>query len=356
MNELSRLIADIKAGKCALILGPEIFYAEDQPLHAFIKNRLLEKYPDQIAAYYERDGFFLLRNPDDKPEMQDEVQYLYRTIQPDRHLLIKLIEIPFSLILSVNPDTWLRDLSFEYGLPNRFAWFNARKQEEFLMPDVGDANSAALRERIPQYYNLCGCIDDPATLVLDYDDLFRLLEGMLGAPKLPEKMLARLKDTTSYLFLGFQFDRWHTQLLLRLLDVKNAARRFALQSPVPADEGTEAFLLNQFRIKFLGNEEKLIDKIHETFEIEGFLRPLAKLINPRRLTITDNLQKGNLAEAISRLLEVSRGTAAENHALLLSARYNNWQSEKNKGTHDSRDLFLQYNQITDGVLNLVNEL
>ena len=67
------------------------------------------------------------------------------------------------------------------------------------MPDGSEAEGQALRKRIPMYYNLCGCVEKPSTLVLDYDDLFRPLEGMLGALKLPEKLLARLKDTTSYL-------------------------------------------------------------------------------------------------------------------------------------------------------------
>lgn len=93
------------------------------------------------------------------------------------------------------------------------------------MPDGSEAEGQALRERIPMYYNLCGCVEKPSTLVLDYDDLFRLLEGMLGAPKLPEKLLARLKDTTSYLFLGFPFDRWHTQLMLRLCSGRDYAQR-----------------------------------------------------------------------------------------------------------------------------------
>lgn len=30
--DLSRLVADIKVGKCALVLGPEIFSVQDEPL------------------------------------------------------------------------------------------------------------------------------------------------------------------------------------------------------------------------------------------------------------------------------------------------------------------------------------
>ena len=255
--DLPRLVSDIKAGKCALILGPEIFHVEGSPLHTYIRNKVLESFPDQIAAYYERDGFFLLRNADDKPEIQDEITHLYQQVDTDEALLRKIIEIPFSVVLSVNPDTFLRDLSFRYGLPHRFAWFDANKESDVDLPE---ADPDLLKQRVPLYYNLVGCIEKQSTLILDYDDLFRLFQGLIAAPKLPGRLMVRLAETTSYLFLGFQFDRWHTQLLLRLLDVKRAARRFALQSSAPKEEETEAFLINQFRIKFLGAEMHLLDQ------------------------------------------------------------------------------------------------
>ena len=271
-TEFERLADAIQSGKCALVLGPEIFQSGGLPIQHHIREHLQGIFCDQITAY-ERDGFFLLQNPDDKPEMKDEVLQLYKKLAPPRELLQRIVEIPFSVVLSVNPDTCLRDLSYASGLPCRFAWFDAAKHTELEMPDGAEASGNALRERIPLYYNLCGSVEKPSTLVLDYDDLFRLLTGMLGAPKLPEKLLDRLKDTSYYLFLGFQFDRWHTQLLLRLLDVKNAARRFAVQSPLPREKDTEAFVLNQFRIRFLGDEGDLLAQIHRHFEAAGLLRP-----------------------------------------------------------------------------------
>lgn len=353
-NDLSRLVADIKSGNCALVLGPDIFRIGGLPLQTHVKTELLNRFGDQIAAFYERDGFFLLKDSGDKPEMQDEVKFIYQAIQPDRELLLRIIQIPFSLVLSGNPDTWLRDLSFESGLPNRFNWFGNR--EDFVMPDAGEADPTALRERIPLYYNLNGCIDRPSTLVLDYDDLFRLLEGMLGAPKLPEKLLARLKNTTSYLFLGFSFDRWHTQLLLRLLDVKNAARRFAIQSPLPAEKDTEAFLLNHFRIKFLGDETRLLELVFEAFEAENLLRPISKSGGDGAKSVIQFLQNGRLDKAIERLLTVAADGPFFSQAVLLSARFQNWKLEKEKGTADSRDLAVQFNQISDSVLAITNQL
>ncbi|HLP96240.1 MAG TPA: SIR2 family protein [Saprospiraceae bacterium] len=354
-TEFERLAEAIQSGNCALVLGPEIFQSEGLPLHHHIREHLKGIFGDQVTAY-ERDGFFLLQNPDDKPEMKDEVLQLYKNLSPPRELLQRIVEIPFTVVLSVNPDTHLRDLSYASGLPCRFAWFDAAKHMELEMPDGSEATGSALRERIPLYYNLCGSVEKPSTLVLDYDDLFRLLTGMLGAPKLPEKLLDRLKDTTYYLFLGFQFDRWHTQLLLRLLEVKNAARRFAVQSPLPKEKDTEAFVLNQFRIRFLGNEADLIAQIHQHFKASGELRPTRNLQTPAAQDITVFLQKGNLEKALARLSDAASNTELANKAVLLSAQYHQWLNEKNKGTLDSRDVTLQFNQLTDRVLQAAQEL
>jgi hypothetical protein len=355
-SELQRLVSDIKAGRCALILGPEVFTLDGLGIQAYIRSQLSERFGDQIAAYYERDGFLLLKNPEDKPEIQDEVQHLYKSIHPAEALLRRIIEVPFSLVLSVNPDTWLRDLSFRYGLPNRYAWFDPRKQEDLDMPDGSEADGQALRDRIPLYYNLCGSVDRLSTLMLDYDDLYRLLEGMLGAPKLPEKLLARLKETSSYLFLGFQFDRWHTQLLLRLLDVKNAPRRFALQSPLPKEKDTEAFIISQFRIKFLGDEADVLNRIHDSFAESGLLRPVQEGDVPASNEIISYLQKGKLEKAVARLLDASKNTALADEAILFSSQYQHWLAEKTKGTLDSRDIALQFNQLNDRVLQAAKQL
>ncbi|MEQ1744144.1 MAG: SIR2 family protein [Saprospiraceae bacterium] len=351
--DLPRIVSDIKAGKCALILGPEIFQVEGIPLSVFVRNRVLEHFPDQIAAYYERDGFFLLRNPDDKPEIQDEVTYLFQEIDPDETILRKIIEIPFSVVLSVNPDTFLRDMSFRYGLPHRFAWFDASKESDVDLPE---ADPDLLKQRVPLYYNLLGCVEKQSTLILDYDDLFRLFQGLIAAPKLPGRLMVRLAETTSYLFLGFQFDRWHTQLLLRLLDVKRAARRFALHSVEPKEEETEAFLVNQFRIKFLGDDTHLLDQIHREFEKEDNLRQTTPADTPAKEAIVRFLQKGKTENAIAKLIEAAKGTPVEQASVGLSARFFNWQTEKNGGRMDSRDVFREMNLINDAILSFAKEL
>lgn len=353
--DLQRLMADIKSGKCALVLGPEIFQVEGQSIQSFMREYLLHKYRKVITSFYERDGFFLIENPNDKPQIQDEVQHKYKELHPTETTLRQIVEIPFSLVLSTSPDTFLRDISIACGLPNRFAYFNAYKDEEFEIPDGYEADGSALRERIPMYYNLYGCVERPSTLVLDYDDLFRMLEGMLSAPKLPLSLLARLKETPSYLFLGFQFDHWHTQLLLKLLDVKNAARRFSFRSPLPKKD-TKAFLHSQYRIDFFGDDVDLINQLYETFEKEGLLRPVNSLDTPVGQEITAFLQKGNLEKAIACLIDGTKGNSLSDQAILISARYQLWKEQKSKGTSTMHDLNVTFNQVCDSVLQIAKQL
>lgn len=349
---IPRLIADIKLGRCALILGPEIFSANGEPLQIYLRNELTSKFEDQIAAYHERDGFFMLHSSEYKTEMQDELKYLYEQVKPDWEVLQKIAEIPFSLVLSVNADTWLRDKAFELGLSHRFAWFNPEHGQELDMPPLLFGRDEDLRERTPLYYNLCGCTEAPSSFILDYDDLFRLLEGMLGAPRLPEKLLSRLKDTTSYLFLGFQFDRWHTQMLLRLLDVKNAARRFAIQSHMPAENDNKAFIMKHFKIKFLGDDEELIQAIYDGFKLENLLRPtLSDGHFPNKQYLINYLQNGDLDSAIQLLRQESAGRDYENESIQISARY----ADLNRETDllPTFDYDIKRNRIVDSILQVL---
>jgi hypothetical protein len=231
--DISKIVADLKTGNAALILGPEIFDVDGMPVQRYVRQKIETEFQDDIASYYERDGFFIVRTEDAKPAIREAVADLYRNLHPNEATLQKIIEIPFPLVVSVNPDMFLSERAFRLGVAHRFSAFYPNAPEDIETPS----------RELPLFYNVAGCIAREPSLLIDYDDLLRLLEGMLSAPKLPERLRNTLGDTKSFLFLGFQFDRWHTQLLLRLLNMRQAVRRIA---PVTGqqDADTQAFLLN----------------------------------------------------------------------------------------------------------------
>ncbi len=341
--DISKIVTDLKAGKAALILGPEIFDVDGIPMQRHVRQKIEQRFEDQIAAYYERDGFFIIKNQDDKPEIAEAVAELYRDMRPDEAVFRKIIEIPFPLVVSVNPDTFLTDLAFRFGVPHRFSAFYPNNPEDIEPPT----------REVPLFYNTAGCVARESSLLLDYDDLLRLLEGMLSAPKLPERLRNTLGDTKSFLFIGFQFDRWHTQLLLRLLNMRQAVRRIPTRTRIP-DDDTQAFLLNQFKIKFLGTDRDLLDELHQACAAEGILRSVTPPGSGPRAEVVFYLQKGNVEKAAETLYSAAQNTPLADDATLILGQVNALMREK--PNLDSRDFLPRQNRLADAILQLAKQL
>lgn len=341
--EISKIVADLKTGHAALILGPEIFDVDGIAMQRYVRQKIEHQFEDQIAAYYERDGFFIIKNQDDKPEIAEAVADLYRDLRPNEAVFQKIIEIPFPLVVSVNPDTFLTDLAFRFGVAHRFSAFYPNNPEDIETPT----------REVPLFYNVAGCVARESSLLLDYDDLLRLLEGMLSAPKLPERLRNTLGDTKSFLFLGFQFDRWHTQLLLRLLNMRQAVRRIATRTHLP-DDDTQAFLLNQFKIKFLGADRDLLHELHQACAAEGILRTTTPPAGGRQGEVIFLLQKGHVEKAAENLLAAAQNTPLADDATLLLGQVNALIREK--PNLDTRDFFPRQNRLADAILQLAKQL
>jgi hypothetical protein len=341
--EISKIVADLKSGNAALILGPEIFDVDGIPVQRYVRQKIEEEFHEDIAAYYERDGFFIVRSEDAKPAIREAVADLYRNLKPGEATLQKIIEIPFPLVVSVNPDVFLSELAYRLGVAHRFSAFYPNAPEDIETPT----------RELPLFYNVAGCIAKEPSLLIDYDDLLRLLEGMLSAPKLPERLRNALGDTKSFLFLGFQFDRWHTQLLLRLLNMRQAVRRIA-PTTAGADDDTQAFLLNQFKIKFLGADRDLLAELHQACGSEGILRKTSLPGTADQGDIIGCLQKGNLENAADKLSAATKNTPLADQAILLSGQVRALMNEK--PMLDSRDFFPRQNKLADAILQLTKEL
>lgn len=345
MPDISKIVSDLKSDKAALVLGPEIFDVDGVPLQRYVRSNIEKNYSQQIASFYERDGLFIFKNQDDKPEIAEAVAELYRDLTPDEELFRKIIEIPFSIVLSVNPDTYLSDVAYRLGVPHRFSAFYPNLPEDIEPPT----------KELPLIYNVTGCINREASLILDYDDLLQLLEGMVSAPKLPERLRNALGDTKSFVFLGFQFDRWHTQLLLRLLNMRQAVRRIATPTSAKSpDNDTQAFLLNQFKIKFLGTGLSLLDKLHQACAAENMLRETSLPESAEQGDIIYFVSKGQLDTALEKLTIATKDTSLADNAALLSGQHKVLLQEK--PYLDSRDFFPRLNKIADSILNIAKQL
>lgn len=362
MFPFEKILDYIANEQCALVIGPEIMRFEDKPMNMYLRDRLYEQFKEEVAYYYQNDGLFLFPSGDEsvKSDLAQSLRkecYRLPGLETFQEGVLKTIaQLPFHLIISINPDTFLTDIFYKYGITHRFSHYRKgdRPSDEVAPPT---------REQ-PLIYNIAGSVLEDESLVLDYDDLFSLIGSSLGAAGLPPGLQTALGNIRTYIFIGFPFEKWHTQVMLRILCGKAAYRKYA--GPHQLQPDTQTFLANQFKIDFWKPEDgdfwEALTKAAAGYLYADpqkanvpFLRELLKdPLAPEEANIIRDLQNAQHAKAINSLLAFAKGTALEDAATQCSARYQT--ISQNQSKMDSRDFLIALNQITDAIIEFARQI
>ncbi|MBK7871947.1 MAG: SIR2 family protein [Saprospiraceae bacterium] len=265
---VENLAEDIREQKCVLLIGPEVVQIDNKSLIRHVHEALLENNTNDILYYYVQDSLFLFRDENAKLDAPRQIKKIYKNLEFTSDIYKKILEIPFHLIISLNPDTYLADAASgeQFGVNHNFRFFRFNGEASDEVPEA--------TKECPLIYNLCGCVNEDESLILDYEDLFQVLRIALGPDGLPNNLRKKLKEARSFLFLGFDFEKWYSQLLLQLLTGDRKGRpKFALNTSM-AESDAKNFLLHQFRVEFLGNDEIIFDPLYEFCKTENLLRHL----------------------------------------------------------------------------------
>lgn len=339
------IFADIRQNRCVVFIGPEIVRIEDRPLRDVLREQLLASNAEDIVHYYDLDGFYLFRDKTAKRDVQREVALFYKDHligqSVDEAILLQIARLRMPLILSINPDSFLSDVAYRYSIKHRFAYFQHGGTA------VQDVEIPTLE--MPLFYNLCGALERDESLVLDYDDLFRLLSSLLGSPGLPSNLALTLRNAKHFLFIGFDFGKWYSQLLLRLLSGEEAIRKFAI-NPSKKNDNTTIFLVKQFGIEFIEDEREFLDELTRRAEQDGLFRDIVEAQTPDAVRVKHLLQNGNLFDALNHL---KTNPKIENQVTMLLARYWDLQEREAHKTLDNRDYVVERNRIVDTILEIL---
>jgi hypothetical protein len=344
------LLFDIEEEKCVLLIGPEISGREGKSQTRIIHGQLLEQEAQHIAYYYPNDSLFLFKEDAHKNRAIRRLKRLYRNLEVPKAQYKKILELPIPLIISLNPDTYLSQVAEELGLPHDFKHFrySGEAAEEVAAPSKGN----------PLFYNLSGCLEEEESLVLDYEDLFKLLKAVLP-DGLPNKVRIQLRRAESFLFLGFDFEKWYSQLLLQLLTYERRGRpKFAVKAQ-PKDNDAKDFLIHQFQVQFLAQDENFFDTLHEALGKAGHLRSLSFPEESGPIPV-EGLRKlvsdGQLGEALEALGRYRLGLDQQQRLTGLQARYKHWRSKSNGGLFLPGESEAVLNQVTTDFLELLNTI
>jgi hypothetical protein len=209
------------------MLGPDVavdpYTLSGSPLTSLFARELAEQLPPDIPEVIRDDlaavtQLYLDDQVGYRVDLQLEVDDFYRPfIGRTTQLHLDLAALPFSLCLVTTPDRFLRQAFEEVaGKSPVSAFYNfADPGRSMTVPEGAITH--------PVIYSLFGDLYAPESLVLTESDLLDVLvKTVRGSSGIPATVTAQLRDTqTSFLFVGFGFQRWYARVLLHVLKAQS---------------------------------------------------------------------------------------------------------------------------------------
>jgi hypothetical protein len=191
---------------------------------------------------YKKDG--------DRSDLEVEVEEFYKPLDEltsDFHR--DLARLPFTLCLTTTPAHFLSNAFRAVGKLPILEFYHFRKTRPTRLAE-GNSHS-------PIVYHLYGDLAALDSIVLTETDLLEFLVNVVrGAPPLPPYIVGQLADPqTSFLFLGFGFQRWYTRVLLHVLQMYHHRNRsMAVEAASffdhPDSKHTALFFEKEHKIEF----------------------------------------------------------------------------------------------------------
>jgi hypothetical protein len=354
MADYIDLIVDsIKEERCVLMLGPEVaLNNRGVPIYSDLPRFFQEETDLEIDK--DTDGLIIFKSRRSKSFFYTELKRYYQKYKPIDDIHKKLARIPFHIIISTTPDIILKKCYETFGMNFDFHNYNKKQNPEDIKK-IPTGN-------YPLLYNLLGCITEEDSLIVTHDDLFEFLFSILGEQRLPRELKRCLQKPKVFVFLGFDFERWYLQLLLRLFELHQDAMPIASQAGSKLKEQTKTFYINNFEMEFIDSSiEDLVDDLYKKCESQGLIKEIKESSpdeNPFWRKIRELIGDDKIEEAIIELQEHLEGKSDEllNTVIQISGRYYRLNRKQDSGTISNQDADLQMNQIGASLIEIIKEL
>lgn len=151
-----------------------------------------------------------------------------------------------------------------------------------------------------------------------------------------------------FIFLGFQFDKWYMQLLLRLLNPEaGKARQYAF-NPELADE-TLVFFADQFKVDFVDGLTPN-QFLHELSRRWQETQTRFEASAPLKQTLTQWLKQGHLGRILEKLADLP---AVTQDAVFQLGRLSELNRTIREGTALSEHTSVEMNKIRKAVQDMI---
>lgn len=268
-EDWQELVEKIDDESCILLLGPNLYKTEDgKVLQNVLCKKLRNKFEDDLYDFFPEDGFFTPTDNNIVNDMRRIVKNFYKADYPD-DVLKKIVQIPFHCIISLTPDMLLKKVFDKFDVNVQF--------ERFSMTQPVNENLEEATKITPVLYNIFGSVDEDETIILTHNDFFSYLKNIMGDDRLPAPIKRAINKATDLIFIGFTFEKWWIQLLMRLLGLQAFPGRNRWAVEGCEDTSFSKITKKQFKIKFIEDEaEQFIKELYKhASEKSNFLNPLS---------------------------------------------------------------------------------
>ena len=221
--------------------------------------------------YHQADQLFQYKDPVLRTRTYFKIKSFYRELGDNfyREVYEKLGQIAFHVAICTTHDHFMTSVMQSYKIPHEFAFYNKT---------VNPPELPAPSQSLPLVYNLFGSIEEEQSMILSHSDLYDFLFAILGDRSLPGELQNALHDAANILFIGFNFEKWYMQLLLRMLNLHDNKSNFdRYASSGKLKDETRVFCYEQFRINFVeGDALDFVNTLYDKCQEEGLLRNLGE--------------------------------------------------------------------------------
>ncbi|MBK8562461.1 MAG: SIR2 family protein [Saprospiraceae bacterium] len=345
------LLFDIANNRAVLLIGHDLLPHDSESIQQDLHAQLTANGNDHgIDNFYPHDGFFLFRSHRYKISAQKKAADFFKSRQPKEELLQKITEMPFRMVISINPDKSLERAYTRYAAEPQFDYFTWR-------PNKKDKEITEPSPDLPLVYNLFGSVEHYESLLLDYEDLFDHLKKLLNDENIPDVIRSILNETETYIFLGFRLEKWYTQLLFRYLNRKehhfdDKNKNYTCHPGLPDDSDTMLFFKKQFNVSCYGATEAFFEELHrrhaERVEQEEDEHPG---LSPKE-KVSRYIADGKTRHALNVLTRHQGDWNGDdrNALVLLKSNFANYRERLRKRLANEQDLALELRKIHHAIL------
>jgi len=275
------LLDELNKEKVVLFIGPELLpHAEHGTVENALHHYLLQKNEEErrpfIKKFYRDDKFFLLQEGNKNQwsfmsHSRDFFEPTNESLDTARAVLRKIAEIPFSNIITLNPDTLILE-AFGKDFPKHHNFFNKTKEEEKYLPGT---------KADPLIYFLRGIMSHDESMIISHNDLFDFLQSVYAAKSIDQAFIKDLKEATSYIFLVLSLEAWYMQLLLRIFESQDVnVDILAFKKFKENHQSQKTLYEDLYNVEFhQNNGVDFIHQFHERCQEKGLLKKIGNTLS-----------------------------------------------------------------------------